>query len=110
MSQYYPSPPLAWPHYGIGFSGAVRRGFATYGTFSGRASRGEYWWWTLFAAGSLLVLAIPAAVLGTLTSPDGGETPPRVRLPARLSVRGRPGPSGSPGSGAATGRIPAACG
>ena len=76
---------------GIGFSGAVRRGFATYGTFSGRASRGEYWWWTLFTAGSLLVLAIPAAVLGTLTSPDGGEAPaPPARYdpaPPRTATR-----------------------
>ena len=32
-----PPPPLEWPHYGIGFAGAVRRGFAKYATFTGRA-------------------------------------------------------------------------
>ena len=54
----YPGPPhasgptmdpgLAKPWYGIGFWPAVKRVFAKYATFSGRASRGEYWWFALF--------------------------------------------------------------
>ena len=38
-----PGVPLDWPHYGIGFGGAVKRAFRKYATFSGRASLSEYW-------------------------------------------------------------------
>ena len=41
-------PPLELPYYGISFGGAIARGFKKYATFAGRASRSEYWWWTLF--------------------------------------------------------------
>jgi len=44
-----PSPTaLDMPYYGIGFIDAIKRGFRKYATFSGRASRSEYWWWALF--------------------------------------------------------------
>lgn len=33
----------------MGFSEAIRTCFQNYATFSGRARRAEYWWWTLFA-------------------------------------------------------------
>jgi uncharacterized membrane protein YhaH (DUF805 family) len=37
------------------FTESVASCFANYATFSGRASRSEYWWWTLFVvAGSTL--------------------------------------------------------
>jgi uncharacterized membrane protein YhaH (DUF805 family) len=36
-------PPLDQPHYGIGVVAAVKRLFQKYATFSGRASRSEYW-------------------------------------------------------------------
>lgn len=32
----------------MNFLDAVKAGFAQYATFSGRALRSEYWWWTLF--------------------------------------------------------------
>lgn len=41
-------PPLNQPWYGIGFIPAVQRFFLKYATFSGRASRGEFWWAVLF--------------------------------------------------------------
>lgn len=44
------NPPLNRPHVGIGLGGAVGRYFAKYFTFSGRASRSEYWWAWLFVA------------------------------------------------------------
>jgi uncharacterized membrane protein YhaH (DUF805 family) len=52
-------PPLWLPYYGIGFGGAIKRFFKKYATFSGRASRSEYWWWALFNAIISAVVWIP---------------------------------------------------
>ena len=81
MSQPMLQPPLDWPHYGIGFRGAIVRGFKKYATFAGRASRSEFWWWTLFSTGGFLVLGLLAFVIGVETSPDGGETPGLAAVP-----------------------------
>ncbi|PYY40796.1 DUF805 domain-containing protein [Curtobacterium sp. MCPF17_046] len=43
-------PPLWAPWYGISLPKAVGRFFRKYATFSGRASRSEFWWWTLVTA------------------------------------------------------------
>lgn len=75
------SPPLDWPDYGIGFGGAVKRAFQKYAVFSGRASRGEYWWFALFTFVLFVALGIPALVLGTATSTDGGQTPGPAGVP-----------------------------
>ena len=75
------SPPLELPHYGISFGGAVARGFKKYATFTGRASRSEYWWWTLFTFLTYLVLGLVTYVVGTVTSRDGGRTPGLVAVP-----------------------------
>jgi uncharacterized membrane protein YhaH (DUF805 family) len=37
-------PPLNEPLYGASFGAAFRRFWKKYATFSGRASRGEFWW------------------------------------------------------------------
>jgi uncharacterized membrane protein YhaH (DUF805 family) len=74
-------PPLELPHYGISFGGAVARGFKKYATFTGRASRSEYWWWTLFTFLTYLVLGLLTYAVGTVTSRDGGRTPGLVALP-----------------------------
>jgi uncharacterized membrane protein YhaH (DUF805 family) len=37
-------PPRWAPYYGISFGRAVARFFTKYATFSGRASRSEFWW------------------------------------------------------------------
>ena len=42
------TPPLEMPHYGISFGGAIARGFKKYATFTGRASRSEFWRFGLF--------------------------------------------------------------
>ena len=77
-----PLPPaLDMPHYGIGFIDAIKRGFKKYATFSGRASRSEYWWWALFTSIVCVVLLVPAYVLGITTSPDGGRTPGAAAIP-----------------------------
>ena len=41
------------------FQDAIRSGFRNYVTFSGRASRSEYWYWVLFA----LLVAIVSSIL-----------------------------------------------
>jgi uncharacterized membrane protein YhaH (DUF805 family) len=74
-------PPLDRPYYGIGFGGAVARGFKKYATFTGRASRSEYWWWTLFTFLTYLVLGLLAYAVGITTSRDGGRTPGLLALP-----------------------------
>ena len=33
----------------MNFLDSIKSGFRNYATFSGRASRSEYWWWTLFS-------------------------------------------------------------
>ena len=42
--------PLDKPLYGATFGQAISRFFKKYATFSGRASRSEYWWWVLASA------------------------------------------------------------
>ncbi len=57
----------------VGFGEAVKRGFAGYATFSGRATRAEYWWWALF---TVLARIIPYVLLlaSIDTNPDGSGT------------------------------------
>jgi uncharacterized membrane protein YhaH (DUF805 family) len=69
------------PHYGIGFVDAVKRGFKKYATFTGRAGRSEYWWWTLFTFITYLVLGLLTYVVGIATSRDGGRTPGLLAVP-----------------------------
>jgi uncharacterized membrane protein YhaH (DUF805 family) len=75
------TPPLEMPYYGIGFVDAIKRGFKKYATFSGRASRSEYWWWYLFTFLVYLVLGVPLYVVGIATSRDGGRTPGTLAIP-----------------------------
>ncbi len=46
---------------------AVRSGFRNYFTFSGRAARSEYWYWTLFC---LIVDLIVIAIFGNNSGPS----------------------------------------
>ena len=48
----------------MGFGDAVKLGFANYVNFSGRASRSEYWYWSLF--GLIGVLATDNVMIGRL--------------------------------------------
>jgi len=77
MSYQQPTyaPPLEYPYYGIGFVDAIKRALKKYATFTGRASRGEYWWWVLASVIVQTILYIPTLALGMATSPDGGQTP-----------------------------------
>ena len=49
----------------VGFGEAIKRGFAGWSTWSGRATRAEYWWWFLFV---WLLSAIP--YIGILATAD----------------------------------------
>jgi uncharacterized membrane protein YhaH (DUF805 family) len=62
--------PLWAPYYGAPFTAAVKRFFKKYATFSGRASRSEYWWWMLV---STLVTFGLTALSGVLTAEAGAE-------------------------------------
>ncbi|MBY4631535.1 DUF805 domain-containing protein [Rhizobium croatiense] len=60
----------------MGFTEAVRTVLKQkYATFSGRASRSEYWWFGLFYVLALFPLAIVATVLAFLTSGGGAPSP-----------------------------------
>jgi hypothetical protein len=61
------SPSLAEPLYGASFGQAVARFFRKYATFSGRASRSEYWWWQLATTLVYLLLGIVTVVIGLAT-------------------------------------------
>lgn len=68
-------PPLDQPYYGAPLGAAVRRVFAKYATFRGRASRSEYWWWVLTAAVVGTVLnALPTLTDGIRIEADGSTT------------------------------------
>ncbi len=53
------------PTHSMGFVEAIKVCFSKYVTFSGRASRSEYWWWTLFNVLISMVL--------NMFSPDATE-------------------------------------
>ncbi|MGA8790337.1 MAG: DUF805 domain-containing protein [Paenarthrobacter sp.] len=65
-------PPLWAPYYGAPIGAAVKRFFKKYTAFSGRASRSEYWWWTLVNAVVLIVFQI---LMTTGLSVDADGTP-----------------------------------
>lgn len=55
-------PGLDYPWYGIGFGAAVKRVFQKYARFDGRASRGEYWWWSLAVFLIMIVFYVPLII------------------------------------------------
>jgi uncharacterized membrane protein YhaH (DUF805 family) len=63
-------PPLWAPYYGAPFPVAVKRFFTKYATFSGRASRSEFWWWALVSFGVSIVLNIITTATTTASSLD----------------------------------------
>jgi uncharacterized membrane protein YhaH (DUF805 family) len=48
------------------FMEAVRSGFSNYVTFSGRARRSEFWFWTLFA----IIISVVAMLVDGMIFPD----------------------------------------
>jgi uncharacterized membrane protein YhaH (DUF805 family) len=80
-------PPLWAPYYGAPFAAAVKRFFKKYSTFSGRASRSEYWWWFLVSVAVTTVLEIAMAIGGSRGSRLGATAPePGIMVGAVLLV------------------------
>ena len=48
--------------YQVSFVEAIKRAFSKYCVFTGRASRSEYWWFTLFVAVVSIILCIPMTI------------------------------------------------
>ncbi len=59
--------PLSQPLYGATIGQAVRRFFKKYATFTGRASRAEFWWWYLV---STLVSFVLSAINRLFAGPQ----------------------------------------
>ncbi len=68
MSNTSNAPVLSRPLYGASFGQAVSRYFRKYATFTGRASRSEFWWVRLFLVVLSLVVALPVSLIVGLTS------------------------------------------
>ncbi|SFS09515.1 Uncharacterized membrane protein YhaH, DUF805 family [Agrococcus baldri] len=76
--------PIGQPLPGVSFGTAVQRFFRGYVVFSGRASRSEFWWATLFTTLIMLVAQVPfwiayvALMVETIrldtTNPNGDPT------------------------------------
>lgn len=59
--------PLNLPAYGISFPDAIKRYFTKYATFSGRASKSEFWWSVLF----LVIVNFVFHLLSSITNQNG---------------------------------------
>jgi len=70
MSYSQNTTALDQPYYGAPLGAAVQRFFKKYATFTGRASRSEFWWWVLVNVVVVGVLNILSAVTGGLGSVD----------------------------------------
>lgn len=85
-------PPLWAPYYGISFGGAVARFFKKYATFSGRASRSEFWWWYLanviITAVITIVYVIGAFSSDRETVSNGYTTTSTITSPSPLFIIG----------------------
>ena len=71
-------PPLWAPYYGATLPIAAKRFFKKYATFSGRASRSEYWWWALIGFAVSVVLNIIMQVggaAGATVAANGSSVP-----------------------------------
>jgi uncharacterized membrane protein YhaH (DUF805 family) len=50
------------------FVQAIQSGFRNYATWQGRATRSEYWWWTLFS----FLVTLPFSIASQVSSPAAG--------------------------------------
>jgi Predicted membrane protein len=70
--------PLDAPYYGASLPVALRRYWKKYATFTGRASRSEFWWWVLCSAIVYLVIVgigLAVGLAGATTDAEGVSHP-----------------------------------
>jgi uncharacterized membrane protein YhaH (DUF805 family) len=75
MTAHPPTTPpvsLSQPYYGATFPIAVKRFWQKYATFSGRASRSEYWWWSL-VSGIVGAIVLSIYIPSLLAARTGGS-------------------------------------
>lgn len=68
-------PPLWAPYYGASIGVAFSRFWRKYATFSGRASRSEFWWWYLVYLVYIVIFEIvffSVGAGGTVADPSSG--------------------------------------
>jgi uncharacterized membrane protein YhaH (DUF805 family) len=65
--------PLSAPYYGASLPIAFGRYWRKYATFSGRASRSEYWWWELIALifGAIVMAIYIPSLIAAVSGHDG---------------------------------------
>ncbi|MCG7417073.1 MULTISPECIES: DUF805 domain-containing protein [Microbacterium] len=73
MTNSQTAPALSQPYYGAPIGAAVQRFFKKYATFTGRASRSEYWWWALVQAVVSFALTLLALATGGPTVDELGN-------------------------------------
>lgn len=66
--------PLDQPLPGATFSQAISRFWKKYATFSGRASRSEYWFAVLFVVLVMIVIWVPGIIVGAATGTPGVDS------------------------------------
>lgn len=71
MTNVQTEPSLDQPYYGATMGAAVRRFFKKYATFTGRASRSEYWWWVL--AGGIVSIVLSILIVTTGAARMGSD-------------------------------------
>jgi uncharacterized membrane protein YhaH (DUF805 family) len=62
MTTHRQEPPLELPLYGATPRAALVRFFRKYATFTGRASRSEYWWWVLVSGLVPLLIQVASGI------------------------------------------------
>ena len=70
--------PLWAPYYGASIGEAAKRFFKKYTTFTGRASRSEYWWWALVSgivSIALNIITTAAGAAGATVDANGATVP-----------------------------------
>lgn len=76
---------LEMPLYGASFRVAIQRFFKKYATFSGRASRSEYWWVALFSS-VVSIVAQTLATVGGLSTADPATGAPGMGAMAGTAI------------------------
>ncbi|WP_312182395.1 DUF805 domain-containing protein [Arthrobacter sp.] len=92
QNPYAPAQPapgdLSQPLYGANFVESIKRFYKKYATFSGRASRSEFWWFMLFQAIVVTVLyaGLMVAMFSSLDPYTGEPTNYSFMLPMALMM------------------------